>query len=726
MKKIFVLSFFVVCIQTVLAQQTSLPQVPKRIVFAGITVQLDADAQALVQKEVSALLIPENRYVQDKLQRIQWYFPVIERILAEEKVPDDFKYLAVVESSLLPDAVSSSNAVGFWQMKAPTAQELGLRVDNTIDERKNIYASTKAAARYLKRSNQIYKNWISSLYSYLLGAAGISKIVPADWVNASSVTFNARTDRYLIKTIAARVAFEHRVSQMKQNDWAFFEFRKSKGKTLAEIANIFEIDLIELKRHNSWLQVSVIPDDYPVALFVPANKIDLVQIKAIGQSTLILPSTIEKEAAPVKTTVKEVSSYAGYPVLVRAGKPSKNEEGPVFYEINEKKGILAKTGDEVASLAKAGKLSVKSFLLYNDMTDADVVTAGKVYYLQRKYSKGPVAEVEVKSSESVWALSQIYGVKLSSLLKYNRMKASADIREGQVVYMQKKRPKNLPLQTGKDLKPQNTTPQQTLPLMEKYEQKSTPKQEVIAKAEQKPVRTTTPEVVREQLPSETVVIERSTRRQPQPQTQPVKEPKSNTITADNRAFADESDGIPIIKIEDDEPEYTASTSTNVTKPVLMPSPTVVSPRNAPVETEVVRTVKAANVAPKKVYHKVAPGQNLYSIARKFDVSVRELADWNNFTVKERVQAGQRLIVGYTEGSAPVVKETVARETVAGENNSREEKRSESASKAHKVIRGETLFSISRRYDVSMKQIQEWNNMNDRNVKIGQKLVIRKI
>lgn len=720
MKKIFVFSFFVFSIQTVLGQQNSLPQVPKRVVFAGITVQLDAEAQALVQKEVSALLIPENRFVQDKLQRIQWYFPVIERILAEEKVPDDFKYLAVVESSLLPDAVSSSNAVGFWQMKAPTAQELGLRVDNTIDERKNIYASTKAAANYLKRSNQIYKNWISSLYSYLLGAAGISKIVPSDWVNASSVSFNARTDRYLIKTIAARIAFEHRVSQMKQNDWAFFEYRKSKGKTLAEIASIFEIDLIELKKHNSWLQVSVIPDDYPVALFVPSNKIDLVQIKAIGQSTLSLPSAVEKETTSVKSTIKEANNYAGYPVLVRAGKPGKNEEGPVFYEINEKKGVLAKTGDNVASLAKAGKLSIKKFLLYNDMTDADVVETGEVYYLQRKYSRGPVADVALKSSVSMWTLAQKYGVKLSSMLKYNRLKASAYIREGQVVYMQKKRPRSQPLQVSKDLKIQSTTPQQQLPLIEKYEQRTAPKQEVIAKAEQKPTKAIEPEVVKEQLPSETVVIERSTKRAVQPQPQQEKETKS-TFNNDNRALSDETDGVPIIKIDADEPVN--NTSSNVIIPEVAPK--VVNPKYVPIEPEVVRTVKT-NVAPKKVYHKVAPGQNLYSIARKFDVSVRELADWNNFTIKERVQAGQRLVVGYTEGTGLAVKEAANKEPITKESNKKEEKRSESASKSHKVVKGETLFSIARRYDVSMKQIQEWNNMSNRTVKIGQKLVIRKI
>src|SRR5690606_10078578 len=85
-----------------------------------------------------------------KVQRARTYFPIIERIFAEEDVPDDFKYLVIQESALIADAVSVSNAVGFWQFKDFTAIEMGLRVDKTVDERMNIVSSSRAAARYLK------------------------------------------------------------------------------------------------------------------------------------------------------------------------------------------------------------------------------------------------------------------------------------------------------------------------------------------------------------------------------------------------------------------------------------------------------------------------------------------------------------------------------------------------------------------------------------------------
>ena len=71
-----------------------------------------------------------------KIDRMLLYFPIIERIFKEEGVPEDFETLAIQESGLISDAVSSADAVGFWQFKDFTAQEVGLRVDKRIDERK--------------------------------------------------------------------------------------------------------------------------------------------------------------------------------------------------------------------------------------------------------------------------------------------------------------------------------------------------------------------------------------------------------------------------------------------------------------------------------------------------------------------------------------------------------------------------------------------------------------
>src|SRR5687768_2362235 len=168
--KIFAALFFAVAFPAA-AQKV---EVPHKLDFAGITLIIRDDARKEIQKDVDALT-QSLRHYNIKAERAKTYFPIIEKIFRDEKVPDDFKYLALQESALIPDAVSTSNAVGFWQFKDFTAIENGLRVDRDIDERMNIVASSRAAARYIKKNNSFFDNWIYALQAYQMGAGGVMK-----------------------------------------------------------------------------------------------------------------------------------------------------------------------------------------------------------------------------------------------------------------------------------------------------------------------------------------------------------------------------------------------------------------------------------------------------------------------------------------------------------------------------------------------------------------------
>lgn len=645
------------------AQQQSLPDVPKKVEFAGVTIKLDLAAQDLVKKEVINLLTPQNKYLTDKLERMQWYFPIIEGILEEEEVPDDFKYVAVAESSLLPDAVSPSNAVGFWQIKQSTAQELGLRMDNYVDERKNIFASTRAAALYLKRNNLIYKNWISTLYSYSLGATGVSKSVPSEWAYASEINFDGKTDRYLIKAIANRIAYEYRLNRLRESPYVMVEYKNAKGKNLEDISSTFSIDVSELKKHNSWLLGSEIPKDkeYSVALLVAQENLEEIQNKISRQNEL-----------------KTGSYDSGFPVLKKITLVTSSDEDPIFYEINGKKGILAKAGDDVASLARSGKLKIKDFLLYNDMSDRDMVEEGKIYYLQKKNRKAQVPHHVVIAGQGLWEISQMYGIRMKNLLKFNRMKTIQRIQKGRVVWMQKKRPKSQPIEYLNEGEQENI---EKPPMIENYDSKETksiPPKDSRKTTEEKPVEKPTDKVVNKPKP---------------------------------KVEEDDSD---IVVISDDEKPK----EDNRNRPPVKEQPKKETPRETPRETTrtevptekpvVVKKATAGNV------HVVEQGQTLYSVARLYNVSVRDLAAWNGFATDEKVRIGQEIIVRNPNSTSskpsPVVepKSTPASSIIT-----------------HEVQKGETMFSISKRYGVTMKQVQEWNGMSDNNIKIGQKLIIKK-
>ena len=146
-------------------------EVPQTMEFAGMKLRIKESARRKIAENAQKLRTG-GKFYQVKLDRVNLYFPVIERVLAEEGLPEEFKYLALQESDLISDAVSTSNAVGYWQFKKATAQEMGLTVDGSVDERKHIVAATRAAARYLKKNNFYLQNWVYALLSYNTGVGG--------------------------------------------------------------------------------------------------------------------------------------------------------------------------------------------------------------------------------------------------------------------------------------------------------------------------------------------------------------------------------------------------------------------------------------------------------------------------------------------------------------------------------------------------------------------------
>src|SRR5690606_16816059 len=139
---------------------------------------------------------------------------IIEKIFKEEELPDDFKFLSLQESSLISDAVSTSNAVGYWQFKKETAIEVGMRVDNHVDERMNIVSSSLGAAKYLKKNNTIYfNNWIYALLAYNLGAGGAKQKIKEKYLGAKKMVIDGDMHWYVIRFLAHKLAYENSVGK---------------------------------------------------------------------------------------------------------------------------------------------------------------------------------------------------------------------------------------------------------------------------------------------------------------------------------------------------------------------------------------------------------------------------------------------------------------------------------------------------------------------------------
>ena len=187
---------------------TASPDVPAYTVFAGDTVRFDrADLRERMDREQCAFTYMHSSTLL-MLKRANRYFPVVEPILKEEGVPDDFKYLMAIESSLDVLACSPAKACGLWQFMEGTARDYGLEVNAYIDERYHTEKATRAACRYLKDAYAKYGDWLTVAASYNAGQGRISRELNRQGVDtAVDLWLNPETSRYMFRLLALKEVF---------------------------------------------------------------------------------------------------------------------------------------------------------------------------------------------------------------------------------------------------------------------------------------------------------------------------------------------------------------------------------------------------------------------------------------------------------------------------------------------------------------------------------------
>lgn len=130
-----------------------------------------------VKKYIDYFLYKRPSFVKEMLEKKEFYFPVFERHLAQQGIPDEMKYLALLESGLEPTIMSHAKAVGLWQFMSPTAREYGLKINNYMDERMHIEKSTEASFRYLTWLHNYFHDWELALASYNTGPGNLRRAI---------------------------------------------------------------------------------------------------------------------------------------------------------------------------------------------------------------------------------------------------------------------------------------------------------------------------------------------------------------------------------------------------------------------------------------------------------------------------------------------------------------------------------------------------------------------
>lgn len=238
-------------------------KIPDSVNFAGEVVPLERfDTKESLDRE---LLV--NSYFHSQTLRLikmaPRYFSVIEPILEEKGVPNDFKYLAVAESGLNPRAVSPARAVGLWQFLAGTAQEYGLEVNSEIDERYHIEKSTYAACDYLLKAYTRYGSWALVAAAYNGGMAGVDRQMKRQKNGVYyDLLFGEETSRYVFRIIALKLIMEnpedYNFMVEEAQKYPVIETRDveiaGRVDDFADFANEHDISYKLLKDFNPWLR----------------------------------------------------------------------------------------------------------------------------------------------------------------------------------------------------------------------------------------------------------------------------------------------------------------------------------------------------------------------------------------------------------------------------------------------------------------------------------------
>ena len=234
---------------------------PENISFCDEEVPLELlDVRERLDRE---LLV--NTYWQSNMllliKRSYRFFPLIEKILKEEDVPEDFKYLAVIESGL-ENVRSPKGAKGIWQIMSGTAREYGLEVNKNVDERYNLELSTRAACKYLKKAKDKFGSWTLAAAAYNRGIMGISRNLSRQKVeNYYDLLLGRETSRYIFRILAVKEIMEN------ANNYGFifqekdlykpYEIRKIELDTaisnITDFSKKMGINYKTMKLHNPWL-----------------------------------------------------------------------------------------------------------------------------------------------------------------------------------------------------------------------------------------------------------------------------------------------------------------------------------------------------------------------------------------------------------------------------------------------------------------------------------------
>lgn len=618
------------------------------------------DTNEAVQKSISFLTTDKGRKFFTKwLERSTKWFPMMKRIAAEENVPEEIIFLSMIESGLNPTVVSRAKAVGLWQFIRETGELYGLNANSSIwiDERRDPEKSTRAAMKHLRDLYAKFNNWHFALAAYNCGAKCVERAIAK--CNVENPTF------WDIRNFLPR----------ETRNYVPLYIATTK---IALNPEDYDFNLEELNFHPEYAYETYTINE-PVALSALAkcsevNEEELRQLNPELVKNCTPPDLKEYTIKiPKGKRQKFIVNYASLTpeekqpwVTHSVGKKETVASIAQLYGVS-KKEIMDANGIESANeKLKQGRVIKipinKSDYVANDSSIADSIRI----YNPENYT---IIAHEVKKGETLYSIALRYGMKLSELCALNGIEINNEnISPGtklKVPINKSDIAKNEPVK-------QNVSPEQN---------------QVQKKAEAEPKE-------QEKKVTKNIIVKHKVK-------------KGETLAK----IADEY-GVTTDKIKKDNKLKNG----NLKRGQILKIETSANWKKS--NYTQTTTAKEQTKKEKKLTHKVKKGETLAEISKKYNISEKQIKDWNKEIIKgNKVLSGSVLKLYGSSDNSSVSSKTTTKTSTKNTKNTK--------TKTYKVKRGESLADISRKFGISISELKKKNKkINDKNLKAGQVIKIQ--
>jgi membrane-bound lytic murein transglycosylase D len=630
------------------------------------------------------LFTARNRsYMQRVLEREQFYFPIFEKYLAQYNLPTDLKYLAVVESALIPTAKSPVGATGLWQFMGPTAGDLRLKRDEWIDERMAPEKATEAACKHLRYLYGVFHDWELVLAAYNWGAGNVQRVMRRTgkknfWDLYPNMP--AETRNYVPTFTAIMYSMKYAQSHGLHSDKLKYQYAEALD-TLGLRGQAFDLrrlsracgyaDSTFLTRYNPELRHAALPAGYrPYVVRYPAAA--RPHLEGVDHATLLdycQPAALPQAMVPLPPRLAGIEPFPMRQLLAATDGPRTDAEtaAPRFRRVRH----TVRRGETLAAVAEKFEVSQAQLRRWNELPKGKALKPGRKLVV---FQPLPASAAPTKAaSEPMLAAATVPAPKM----------ARTAVADEEAI-------------ARKELAVANAREVARLAALAEEEKRQVVRLAALRQRQE----------VLNKAAAAKVAMAALTRQ--------VAEDKAAKALA------------PANKETHAEVLVAASESAAEAQPMaIMPARTRKT-SNEPAAKEhlaVDDTLPATYV--------VRKGDYLTRVAREHDLTIAQLTAWNRLE-SQTVVPGQRLLLHAPNGNeaelelhkpARAMAAGAAAEKPAARAVARHSAPEKTGGKIHLVQPGDTLYNISRRFKVSVDELRRLNNLASDEVKLGQKLLL---